>query len=230
MVENKAMTGVYDLQRHILLQNTENIRQVVFLEFLVATHNMKKRDELERILKPLGISVRTAEELGIHLEEVEETGSTFHENAALKARSGCVDSGLPCIADDSGLEVDALDGRPGVYSARYGGGELPYSEKMKLLFDELKDVPKEGRSARFVSVACCVFPDGREFCVRGTCEGEIGFEVSGSGGFGFDPCFYVEGKSLASMSDEEKDKISHRGNSLRALAKELPKYIEGLRR
>lgn len=195
------------------------------MDFLIASHNMKKREELQRILKPLGVNVFTAEELGIVLWEVEESGTTFAENAALKARSGCADSGLPCIADDSGLEVDALGGRPGVYSARYGGEELPYKGKMELLFEELNGVPKEKRMARFVSVICCVFPDGRELYATGTCEGEIGFVMSGEGGFGFDPCFYVNGRSFAQLSAEEKDKISHRGNSLRALVRELPKYI-----
>ncbi len=195
------------------------------MDFLIATHNMKKRDELQRILKPLGITVYTADELSINLQEVEETGATFEENAALKARSGCFDSKMPCIADDSGLVVDALDGRPGVYSARYAGEETPFAKKMELLLGELSDIPREKRTARFVSAVCCVFPDGRELFVRGTCEGEIGFEVKGSGGFGFDPCFYVGGKSFAELTAEEKDKISHRGNSLRELVKELPKLI-----
>jgi XTP/dITP diphosphohydrolase len=195
------------------------------LDFLIATHNINKRDELQRILQPLGISVRTADELGVTLREVDETGATFEENAALKARGGCADSGLPCIADDSGLEVDALGGRPGVHTARYGGGEQDYEKKMALLLNELKDVPEGERTARFVSVICCTFPDGREFCVRGVCEGAIGLSVSGNGGFGFDPCFYVGGKSFADCTAAEKDAISHRGNALRALVNELPQYF-----
>jgi len=196
------------------------------MDFLIATHNMKKRDELQRILKPLGVNVFTAEELGIGLREVEETGSTFEENAALKARSGCADGGMPCVADDSGLEVDALGGRPGVYSARYAGENTPYNEKMEILLGELKDVPKNRRTARFVSVVCCVFPDGREFYARGECEGEIGFETMGEGGFGYDPCFYVGEKSFAELTAQEKDAISHRGRALRAFAAELQGYIK----
>lgn len=195
------------------------------MDFLIATHNNKKRQELHRILAPLGINVYLASEKGIDLQEVEETGETFEENALLKARSGCKDGNMPCIADDSGLEVDALGGRPGVYSARYHGEETPYPEKMAYLLEELKDVPEEKRTARFVSVAACVFPDGRSFTVRGTCEGKIGCEMLGENGFGFDPVFMVGDKSFAQLSSEEKDGISHRGNSLRALAAELEKII-----
>jgi len=196
------------------------------LDFLIATHNMKKREELHRILKPLSIDVYLDFEKGIKLREVEETGETFRENALLKARAGCEDSGMPCIADDSGLCVEALDGRPGVYSARYHGEETPYSEKMQYMLEELKDVPKEKRTAYFVSVAACVFPDGREFTVEGRCEGFIGFEPKGENGFGFDPVFMVGEKSFAQLLAEEKDAISHRGKSLSLLAKTLPDYIK----
>lgn len=195
------------------------------MDFLIASHNLKKRDELQRILKPLGINVFTDNEIGLELPEVEETGTTFEENAALKARSGCEHSNIPCIADDSGLVVDALDGRPGVYSARYGKEDNDYEYKIKLLTDELKNISKDKRTARFVSVVCCVFPDGRELFVRGECEGEIGFSPKGEEGFGFDPIFYIEGKSFAQLSPEEKDKISHRGKALRKLAEKLPEYI-----
>ncbi len=195
------------------------------MDFLIATHNKKKREELHRILAPLGVNVYLASEKGIDLKEVEETGATFEENAMLKAVSGCKDGNMPCIADDSGLCVDALDGRPGVYSARYHGEDTPYPEKMGFLLDELKDVPDEKRTARFVSTVACVFPDGRSFTVRGECEGKIGHEMRGANGFGFDPVFMVGEKSFAELSSEEKDAISHRGNSLRALAEELKKYI-----
>ena len=168
------------------------------MKFLIATHNIKKRDELSRILKPLGIDAVIASDIGMEITDAEETGTTFAENARIKAESGCRETGLPCIADDSGLCIDALDGRPGVYSARYAGGhDTPYSHKMAVLLDEMKDVPKEKRTARFVSSVCCIFPDGRELCVEGTCEGWIGFEPEGSGGFGFDPVFYVGEKSFA---------------------------------
>ncbi|HXK84319.1 MAG TPA: RdgB/HAM1 family non-canonical purine NTP pyrophosphatase [Clostridiales bacterium] len=187
------------------------------MKFLIASHNLKKRDELRRILSPLGIEVYTAEDLGIVLPEVEENGSTFEENAELKAVSGCEASGLPCIADDSGLVVDALEGRPGIYSARYAGEDTPYSEKIKVLLKEMENVSEEHRTARFVSVICCAFPDGKKIFVRGVCEGKIGFEPKGSNGFGYDPIFYYEGRSFAELSPEEKDAVSHRGKSLRGL-------------
>lgn len=195
------------------------------MDFLIATHNMKKREELHRILKPLGINIYLDFEKGIELHEVEETGTTFAENALLKARGGCADSGMPCIADDSGLCVDALDGRPGVFSARYCGEDTPYSEKMRFMLEELKDVPCEKRTACFVSVAACVFPDGREFTVEGRCEGFIGFEPKGENGFGFDPIFMVGEKSFAQLNADEKDAVSHRGRSLALLAETLPDYI-----
>ncbi len=195
------------------------------MDFLIATHNMKKREELHRILSPLGVNVYLDYEKGIKLTDVEETGETFEENALLKARSGCKESGMPCIADDSGLMVDALDGRPGVYSARYMGENTPYPEKMAHLVSELEGVRDEDRTARFVSVAALVFPDGREYTVKGTCEGKIGYEPKGENGFGFDPIFYVGEKTFAQLTAEEKDAISHRGNSLRALKEKIAEII-----
>ena len=195
------------------------------MDFLIATHNKKKRDELHRILSPLGINVFLDFEKGIELSDVEETGETFSENALLKARSGCKESGMPCIADDSGLMVDALDGRPGVYTARYMGEDTPYKIKMDSLVKELEGVPSSERTARFVSCAAVAFPDGREFFVTGTCEGTIGYEQRGDNGFGFDPIFYVGDKTFAELSSEEKDSISHRGNSLRALKEKLSEII-----
>lgn len=195
------------------------------MDFLIATHNMKKRAELERILKPLGINVLTAEEAGVNLTDVEETGTTFEENAELKAVSGCNESGMPCIADDSGLMVDALDGAPGVYSARFAGGHGDDRKNNDKLMDCLKNVKAEDRTAKYVACVCCVFPDGRKFTVRGECHGSIGFEEKGSNGFGYDPLFYIDGRAFAEFTPEEKDKISHRGNALRKLAEELPKYL-----
>lgn len=195
------------------------------MKFIIATHNLKKRDELQRILAPLSIEVLTAEEAGVELTDVEETGVTFEENARLKAVSGCQESKMPCIADDSGLEVDALNGEPGVYSARYAGEHGNDGKNIEKLLFNLKDVPEEKRTARFVSSVCCVFPDGRELTVRGTCEGKITFEPQGNGGFGYDPVFLYDGKSFGTFTAEEKDKVSHRGNALRKLAEELPKYL-----
>ena len=182
---------------------------------------MKKREELQRIIAPLGINVLLDYEAGVFLNEVEETGSDFEENAMLKALSGCADSGMPTIADDSGLCIDALDGAPGVYSARYMGEDTPYPEKMDKIIDLLADTPDEKRTARFVSAVACCFPDGRRFTVRGVCEGKIGFERRGENGFGYDPFFMVGDKSFAELDAAEKDAISHRGNALRALAEKL---------
>lgn len=195
------------------------------MDFLIATHNMKKRDELQRILSPLGVHVLTADEAGVNLTDVEETGTTFEENALLKARSGCKEGKMPCIADDSGLCVDALDGAPGVYSARFAGEHGNDDKNNEKLLSLLSDVPPEKRTARFVSTVACVFPDGRELVVRGECEGKIGYEKRGENGFGYDPLFYVGERTFAEFTPEEKDAVSHRGNALRALTKALPAYL-----
>lgn len=195
------------------------------MDFLIATHNMKKRAELERILAPLGINVKTADEAGVELTDVEETGTTFEENAFLKAESGCKEGKMPCIADDSGLMVDALGGEPGVYSARYAGEHGDDEKNNEKLLFNLKDIAPENRTAKFVSAVCCVFPDGRKLTVSGECKGTIGYERKGNNGFGYDPLFYVGEKTFAELSAQEKDEISHRGNALRELVKELPKYL-----
>ncbi len=195
------------------------------MDFLIATHNMKKRDELQRILSPLGVHVLTADEAGVDLTDVEETGTTFEENALLKARSGCKEGKMPCIADDSGLCVDALDGAPGVYSARFAGEHGNDDKNNEKLLSLLSDVPPEKRTARFVSTVACVFPDGRELVVRGECEGKIGYEKRGENGFGYDPLFYVGERTFAEFTPEEKDAVSHRGNALRALTEALPAYL-----
>lgn len=195
------------------------------MRFLVATHNAKKLRELSRILEPLGIDAVTDRELGKPLTEVEETGTTFEENAYLKASSACRETGLPAIADDSGLAVDALDGAPGVYSARYAGENATDAERIAKLLRELEGVPAEKRTAQFVSVVCCVFPDGRTLSVRGECPGRIGFAPRGEGGFGYDPVFEVGDRTYAELSAEEKDAISHRGNALRKLKTALENYL-----
>lgn len=165
---------------------------------------MKKRAELQRILSPLGVNVLTADEVGIVLTDVEETGTTFEENAFLKADSGCRESGMPCIADDSGLSVNALGGEPGVYSARYAGEHGNDDKNNRKLLEKLRDVPSEKRTASFVSAVCCVFPDGRHFTVRGECHGVIGYEKRGDGGFGYDPLFYVGDRSFAEFSPKKR--------------------------
>lgn len=196
------------------------------MKVLIATHNLKKKAELQRILTPLGIEVVTADDIGINLTDVEETGTTFEENSLLKAQSGCDESGLPCVADDSGLAVDYLGGAPGVYSARYAGEHGDDEKNNDKLLRELDGVPLEKRTARFVSVVTCVFPDGQKIAVRGECEGKIAFERSGNGGFGYDPLFLFEdGRSFGEFTAEEKDKVSHRGKALRLLADELEKMI-----
>ena len=195
------------------------------MDFIIATHNLKKRDELQRILAPLGINVFTAEEKGIELTDAEETGTTFEENAYIKAESGCRESGMPCIADDSGLIVDYLDGAPGVYSARFAGKHGDDEANNDKLLALLEGVPDEKRTARFKSAVCCVFPDGRQITVSGVCEGKIGYERLGDGGFGYDPLFMVGDRSFAQFSKEEKDAVSHRGNALRELVKVLPEML-----
>ncbi len=194
-------------------------------EFLIATHNMKKRDELYRILSPLGIDVKTADQLGIEITDVDETGETFYENALLKAQSGCRESGMPCVADDSGLAVDYLVGAPGVYSARFAGEHGNDAKNNQKLLKLLTDVDVPERTARFVSVVCCVFPNGDIVSARGECKGYIGFEEKGNGGFGYDPLFMVGDKSFAELTPDEKDALSHRGNALRLLSEKLKAYF-----
>ncbi|MBQ9859898.1 MAG: RdgB/HAM1 family non-canonical purine NTP pyrophosphatase [Clostridia bacterium] len=195
------------------------------MQFVIATHNAHKLIELERILKPLGIRAVTDRDLGLELPEVEETGTTFAENAYLKAASACEFTGLPAIADDSGLVVDALDGRPGVYSARYGGEEATDDDRNVLLLQEMKDVPAGQRQARFISAVCCVFPNGDVLRAEGAFEGEIGYAPAGENGFGYDPIFVVGDRTSAEMSPAEKDAVSHRGKALTVFAKDLETYL-----
>lgn len=190
------------------------------MTFVIATHNAKKLKELKRILEPLGFDAVIREDL----PEVEETGTTFAENALLKAESACKVTGMPAIADDSGLVVDALGGAPGVYSARYAGEGATDRQRYEKLLDELREVPTEQRTARFVSAVCCVFPDGTILTAEGACEGIIAFEPKGEGGFGYDPIFLVGERSYAEMTAEEKDSISHRGRALAKLAQELENW------
>lgn len=196
------------------------------MKFIIASNNPKKLKELERILNPLGINAVTAKQEGITLDEVEETGTTFAENAFLKAQAAFKKTGLPSVADDSGLSVDALDGRPGVYTARYGGENATDEDRYLKLLDELKDVPADNRSAHFTSAICCILPDGTVIEAEGICEGKIAFAPCGSEGFGYDPVFMFGDKSYAQLSAEEKDLVSHRGKALRKLKAELEKYFK----
>ena len=184
------------------------------MTLVLATHNGKKRVELARILQPLGHDLAD-----MPLSDVEETGLTFEENARLKAVSGCLETGLPCVGDDSGLCVDALDGAPGVYSARYAGEHGNDAANIVKLLDMMRDIPEEQRTARFVCAVCCLFPDGREITVRGTCEGRIAYEPAGAGGFGYDPLLYLpqQGRTVAELPAEEKNRISHRAKAAMAV-------------
>ncbi len=187
------------------------------MKILIATHNKHKLNEMSRILAPMGYEVVTDSDIGIVLSEVEENGETFLDNARIKSRSGCKESGLPCIADDSGLCVDALGGEPGVFSARYGGEHGDDDANNKKLLAMLQNVPDEKRTAHFECTICVSFPDGKEITAKGICEGRIGHEKRGDNGFGYDPLFMVGDRSFAELSAEEKDAISHRGNALKAL-------------
>ena len=191
--------------------------------FVMATHNQHKLKELQRILEPLNIHVVSAD-----LPEVEETGTTFEENAYIKAKAALDLTGKASIADDSGLMVDALNGEPGVYSARYGGPGATDEEKVQKLLKNIENVPEEKRTARFVSAICCLFPNGKELMVRGECPGKIAYAPAGEGGFGYDPVFVVEGgKTFAELTAEEKDAVSHRGAALRKLKAALRETLEG---
>ena len=192
------------------------------MKIIIATHNKHKLAEMARILEPLGYEAVTDRDLGIELTDVEENGKTFLENARIKAEAGCRESGLPCIADDSGLCVDALNGEPGVFSARYCGEHGNDAANNEKLLVNLKDVPDAERTARFVCAICVSFPDGREIVAEGVCEGRIGYEHRGNNGFGYDPLFMVGDRSFAEFSAEEKDAVSHRGNALKKLKELLP--------
>ncbi len=193
------------------------------MNFVIASNNQKKVQELERILKPLGISVKTAAELGVSLDDVEETGMTFKENAEIKAEAALKKTGLPAIADDSGLMVDALGGRPGVYSARYADTD---TDKINKLTAELAAAESDDRSAHFTCVICCAFPDGRKIFAYGECAGTIGYAPRGTNGFGYDPIFFVEGnKTFAELTDTQKDAMSHRGKALKELSELLRQEV-----
>ncbi|MEV0551640.1 RdgB/HAM1 family non-canonical purine NTP pyrophosphatase [Nocardia salmonicida] len=188
---------------------------------LVASRNAKKLKELRRILDEAGVA-------GVELvslnevppyEEAPETGATFEENAIAKARDGAVATGLPCVADDSGIEVDALNGMPGVLSARWAGGHGDDAANNTLLLAQLGDVPDDRRGGRFVSTCALVLPDGTTTVVRGEWPGTIAREPRGDGGFGYDPLFLPEGGtgSAAELTPAEKDAVSHRGRALTQL-------------
>ncbi len=190
------------------------------MKFVLASHNPGKLAEMQSSLSGYGVEVVSPAEVGVSLE-VEETGGTFGENAMLKAKAYCEASGLPAIADDSGLCVDALNGGPGVYSARYGGEDLDDRGRCMLLLSNLRG--QTTRAAHFSCAIACAFPDGRTLTAEGRCDGAIAFAPLGDGGFGYDPLFLLteKGKTFGQLSPEEKSAVSHRGKALAAFAAEL---------
>lgn len=190
------------------------------MRFVLASNNQKKLSELRVILGAQGHEVLSLGDCGV-CSDPEETGSTFEENALIKARNACAAACLPAVADDSGLEVDALGGAPGVHSARYCPGSD--QDRIDLLLKNMESVPDDQRGARFVSAVACVFPDGRELVARGECPGVILRQMQGDGGFGYDPIFYVpqEKMTFAQLPPDRKNEISHRGRALFAFAARL---------
>ena len=191
-------------------------------KIIFATGNQDKMREIREILADMDVEVVSMKEAGIHADIVED-GSTFEENAVIKARTICEITGEITLADDSGLEIDYLNKEPGIYSARYMGENTDYHIKNANLIQRLDGVPDEQRTARFVCAIAAAFPDGRVETVRGTMEGRIGYEEKGANGFGYDPIFFLPeyGCTSAELSMEEKNKISHRGKALQAIKEEL---------
>ena len=190
-------------------------------KFFVATKNFHKVGEFSRILKPLGYEVICEKDLDVPFDDVEENGTTFEENSLIKARAGLKQTGLPTVADDSGLCVDALGGEPGVYSARYAGVHGDYEANNKKLLEKLNGVKEKDRTAKFVSAISCALPDGTEFTVIGECCGKIAFDVKGENGFAFDRVFISSIGRFSEISPEQKDSISHRYVALKEFEKKL---------
>ena len=195
------------------------------MKLVLASKNAHKLVEMKDILSQLGVEVVLESDVGVDVD-VEETGATFEENAYLKAHAVMEASGLPAIADDSGLCVDALNGAPGVYSARYGGPGLDDTGRYKLLLENMRG--QLDRRCRFVSAICCCFPNGDRVEARGECAGTLAYAPKGADGFGYDPVFFVPGlkKTFAELSPEEKNAISHRGNALKAFREKLETYLK----
>ena len=191
-------------------------------KMIFATGNEGKMREVRMILGDLGAEILSLKEAGIQAE-AEENGTTFEENAVIKAKEIMEKTGALVLADDSGLEVDALNGEPGIYSARYMGHETSYHIKNKNLIERLEGKTGEERSARFVCAIAACFPDGRVLTTRGTMEGQIGYEEKGENGFGYDPIFYLPEYQCYSgeLPLEEKNKLSHRGKALRLMKEQL---------
>lgn len=193
------------------------------INIIFATGNQGKMREITQIMSDMDVEIKSMKEAGIFID-IEENGTTFEENALIKARAIAKEANAIVLADDSGLEIDYLDKAPGVLSARYLGEDTSYDIKNAHILELLKDVQGQDRSARFVCSIAAVFPDGREFTTYATIEGEIGHKIEGENGFGYDPIFYVPefGKTTAQLSPDEKNKISHRGKAL-TMMKEILK-------
>ena len=209
------------------------------MTFCAATNNPGKLKELRRILEKHGYTVKSLRELGVDLEP-EETGATFEENAKIKAMAFCEATGLPTIADDSGLCVDALHGEPGVYSARYAGVHGDDAANNRKLLQAMQPVPDRRRQAKFVSAVCLALPDGRRLICTGECPGRIAMEERGTNGFGYDPLFIPDavgltpgggtcpnrtGRTYAELDASEKDGISHRGHAMAELERKMPEFL-----
>ena len=190
-----------------------------------ATGNTGKVKEIQMIMEDTGMEVLSMKEAGISVD-IEENGTTYEENALIKAREVAKYTDAIVMADDSGLEVDYLNKEPGILSARYLGEDTSYRIKNQNLIDRLQGVSDEKRTARFVCAIAAVLPDGKELTTRATIEGRIGYEEKGSHGFGYDPIFYVPefGKTTAELTEEEKNRVSHRGKALRLMKEELKHY------
>ena len=195
------------------------------MKLVLASKNEKKLREMNEILSGMGVEVCSQADAGVDVD-VEETGTTFEENSMLKAKAVMEASGLPAIADDSGLCVDALNGAPGVFSARYGGEGLDDAGRYRLL---LSSMPAgKPRTAKFVSVITCCFPNGDVLTARGECPGTVAYAPMGEGGFGYDPVFFVPElkKTFAQLTAEEKNAVSHRGKALEAFQAKLEEYLK----
>ena len=196
------------------------------MKVILASKNPHKPTELSAILSQHGFEIALESEYGLDID-VDETGTTFEENSLLKAEAVMKASGLPVLADDSGLMVDALDGAPGVYSARYGHKSSD-GERTAFLLENMKDVPDEKRTAKFVCVITCLWPDGRKIVARGECPGVITREVHGENGFGYDPVFYLPelGMTYAELPSEQKNAISHRARALQEFCRKYQQMQE----
>lgn len=197
------------------------------MKFVVASSNAGKIIEIKKVLQGMAFEVISMADAGFN-EDIEETGTTFEENALIKARAVSDKINSIVMADDSGLEVDALDGAPGVYSARYAGEGASDRDRIDKLLGELKNIPDDKRQARFVSAIAVVLPDGRNFTVRGTCEGYITRKPIGENGFGYDPIFFMPefNETMAQISLEDKNKTSHRGKALVKMVEKLKEIMD----